>query len=271
MARIRSIKPETFADELLGTVPRDLRLLYIGLWTLSDDEGRFRARPALVRSALFPYDEDLSQHQVGDWLRTLAEKERIALYEFGGQQYGVVLRWSKHQKIDHPAASKLPAPPKSSTRKASAELGKSSRDNRETLARAREVLALEGKGREGIGTDLREPIENPEPATEQGLGIVAAAFEKHLGKFLAGKELLEVRHWIARGVAPARIVQALDAVFAVPSADRPRSAWRAALAMVRDTAPDAPMVWRGSPRFEGGAREKPEVDYPDLKRASEDE
>ena len=34
MARIRTIKPQFWINEELGTIPRDARLLYIGLWNM---------------------------------------------------------------------------------------------------------------------------------------------------------------------------------------------------------------------------------------------
>ena len=143
MPRIRSIKPETFEDELLGKLPREVRLLYIGLWTLSDDEGRFRASPGWVRSSLFPYDEDLTPHEVGSWLATLAAEERIHLYEVAGQQYGVVVRWRQHQKISHPGTSRLPAPPQSAKGKFMRKERKSSRGTPESSGDSPGVLATD--------------------------------------------------------------------------------------------------------------------------------
>jgi hypothetical protein len=52
VARIRSIKPEYWADQdLAEQVSRDARLLYIGLWNLADEHGRLRGDPRYIKDA----------------------------------------------------------------------------------------------------------------------------------------------------------------------------------------------------------------------------
>lgn len=108
--RIRTIKPELFEDEQLGRMRRDVRLCFIALITMADDEGRFRAHPSLVRSRRFPYDLDLTDREVDGWLFELEAADRIERYEVEGQIYGRVVNFRKHQKINRPAPSRLPAP-----------------------------------------------------------------------------------------------------------------------------------------------------------------
>ena len=48
MAIIRTTKPQSWLNEELGTIPRDARLLFIGLWNLSDDQGVFEWKPGEV-------------------------------------------------------------------------------------------------------------------------------------------------------------------------------------------------------------------------------
>jgi hypothetical protein len=151
MGRIRSIKPEYPKDELLGTLPRDVRLLYVLLWTLADDQGRFRASPALVRAELFPYDEDLTQHQVGDWLHMLEEAGRIRLYAAEQQQYGIIVKWKEHQRIDKPSDSKFPAPPREDSPKPPRGVGEES-------ARVPGGIGREGKG---IGGEEKHAAASP--------------------------------------------------------------------------------------------------------------
>lgn len=153
MGRIRSIKPEYPKDELLGTMSRDVRLLFVMLFTLADDEGRFRASPALVRGELFPYDDDLTQHQVGDWLRVLDESGRIRLYAAGGQQYGVIVKWKEHQRIDKPSVSKFPAPPPEDSPKPRRKVDEAS-------STPPGGKGMEGKGeeKEGEGRGSGEPF-----------------------------------------------------------------------------------------------------------------
>lgn len=108
MARIRSIKPEFWQDELVATLPRDIRLLFIGLWTMADDEGRFRANPRFVQAQVFPYDSDID---VAGALRQLEGIGRVQLYEADGQLFGWVRKFSEHQRIDKPKPSTIPPPP----------------------------------------------------------------------------------------------------------------------------------------------------------------
>lgn len=126
MARIRTIKPELPEDETLGACTRDARLLFILLWTRCDDHGRFRAAPALLRS-LFPYDEDVTAQMVGEWLTELAESGRVELYEIESQKYGVIVNWTKHQRIDNAGKPLYPDPPNDAPASLAAVLGESPR------------------------------------------------------------------------------------------------------------------------------------------------
>jgi hypothetical protein len=114
MARIRTIKPTYFTDaKLARELPRDARLFYPGLWTEADDAGRFHAHPRRLLGAIFPYDEDLTPGDVGHWLGILEETGRCILYEVDGELYGQLTRFDRHQSINRPTPSKLPAPPAS--------------------------------------------------------------------------------------------------------------------------------------------------------------
>lgn len=111
MARIRSIKPELPLDEKLGRCSRDARLLFILLWTIADDHGRFRASPELLRGQLFPYDADVDDDMVAKWFKELEDSGRVQSYEERSQRYGAVTNWAKHQRVDNAGRSFFPAPP----------------------------------------------------------------------------------------------------------------------------------------------------------------
>jgi hypothetical protein len=59
MARTRMVKPEFWDDEKLAKVSRDARLLFIGLWSNSDDYGVVKGHPAWPKNRIFPYWEYL--------------------------------------------------------------------------------------------------------------------------------------------------------------------------------------------------------------------
>ena len=58
MARARNIKPGLFKNELLVEQSLFVRLLFVGLWTLADREGRLEDRPKRIKLELFPYDSE---------------------------------------------------------------------------------------------------------------------------------------------------------------------------------------------------------------------
>lgn len=109
MARIRTIKPELPQSESMGRVSRDARLCFILLWTISDDEGRLRGNSRMLASLLFPYDDDAKDLMPG-WLDELTREGCIVAYRHDSDSYVQILKWLKHQKIDKPSASKIPAP-----------------------------------------------------------------------------------------------------------------------------------------------------------------
>lgn len=107
--RIRTIKPDIWQDEALGRVPLGARLLYIGMITQADDEGRLRASPALLRAALFPYDGKLTIATVASWLEELQSNGLVRLYVARFEAYADFPTWSKHQQINRATPSQLPA------------------------------------------------------------------------------------------------------------------------------------------------------------------
>lgn len=106
--RIRSIKPDFWKSEKVASLPAMARLLFIGLWNLADDAGRFRAHPSLIQGEVFPYEPNVD---VGDHLRRLAAVGLIQVYEVDGRRYGLVVGFAEHQRIDKRMAPKHPAPP----------------------------------------------------------------------------------------------------------------------------------------------------------------
>jgi hypothetical protein len=108
VARIRTIKPEYWSDELIASWPHISRLAYIALWNESDDAGRLRANPLYLKAHLFPYDADLD---MGKALAPIVESGRLVVYSVDGQAYGFLPNFREHQVINRPAPSRLPAPP----------------------------------------------------------------------------------------------------------------------------------------------------------------
>lgn len=107
MARSRSLKPGFFTNEDLIELPFEYRLLFAGLWTLADREGRMEDRPKKIKLQIFPGDDV----DVNAGLDALASAGFIQRYEAGGARYIQVVSWSKHQSPHiKEAASTIPAP-----------------------------------------------------------------------------------------------------------------------------------------------------------------
>ena len=110
MGRIRSIKPEFFQDEDLAELSPLHRILFAGLWTEADREGRLEDRPKRLKAMLLPYDEA----DVDEMLQDLADHRTrfIQRYEVEGRRFILIPRFTKHQRPNsRESTSVIPAPP----------------------------------------------------------------------------------------------------------------------------------------------------------------
>lgn len=107
MARARNIKPSFFANDDLADIDPLGRLLFIGLWTLADREGRLEDRPRRIKAEVLPYDDC----NPDDLLQSLHDHGFIHRYEVGGIKCLQVVNFTKHQDPHYKEkASELPAP-----------------------------------------------------------------------------------------------------------------------------------------------------------------
>lgn len=109
MARIRTIKPEFWEDEGIGNCSPQARLLFLGLISHADDEGRMRGGLRLLRRLVFAYD-DVDVEDIENWLGELERIRAIVRYEVDAQCYLLVRNWTKHQRVEKPKPSALPGP-----------------------------------------------------------------------------------------------------------------------------------------------------------------
>ena len=107
MARTRNIKPGFFLNEELAECEPLARLLFAGLWTIADREGRMEDRPKRIKAEILPYDDC----DVDKLLDSLAKYDFIFRYEVDGKRYIEVRNFSKHQHVaGTEAESSIPAP-----------------------------------------------------------------------------------------------------------------------------------------------------------------
>lgn len=107
MARIRTIKPEFWEDEKVGRLPIPCRLFFIGCWNFADDYGVIKGNPALLKSQIFPYDENLRVSEVKKWLNALVEARMLipiilddANQRPAEESYYVIRTFRSHQVLD---------------------------------------------------------------------------------------------------------------------------------------------------------------------------
>tara|TARA_R110002096_G_scaffold262292_2_gene455768 strand:- start:17288 stop:18109 length:822 start_codon:yes stop_codon:yes gene_type:complete len=94
MPRARNIKPAFFKNESLADVDIPARLLFVGLWTLSDFRGNLEYRPRRIKAEIYPYDEiDIISH-----LLDLEKSGLIRIYSVLGQEYINIPNFAKHQR-----------------------------------------------------------------------------------------------------------------------------------------------------------------------------
>ncbi len=101
MARIRSLKPDFFKDEDLATLPFEARLLFEGLWCLSDREGRLEDRPKYIKAEIFPYDDvpvdKLLELLSNPKIKDRPDKSFIRRYSVNNKKYIEIFEFLKHQ------------------------------------------------------------------------------------------------------------------------------------------------------------------------------
>ena len=97
MARTRSVKPSFFKNEYLAECDPMARLLFVGLWTLADSQGRMEYRPMRIKAELFPYENC----DIVGLLKQLADRGFVRAYESGDVKVLEIPTFGEHQRC-HP-------------------------------------------------------------------------------------------------------------------------------------------------------------------------
>jgi hypothetical protein len=107
MARARTIKPGYFTNDLLAQCDPLARILFAGLWTIADRDGRMVFRPARIKAQVLPYDAC----DIDDLIAQLQHRRFIVIYEIEGVRYLQVEGFGKHQN-PHPreVSENIPEP-----------------------------------------------------------------------------------------------------------------------------------------------------------------
>ena len=107
MARSRNIKPGFFTNDSLAEIHPLGRILFAGLWTIADREGRLEDRSKKIKAQVLPYDDC----NISDLLNDLHSRGFIVRYAVGPENYIQIVNWSKHQQPHvKETISLIPAP-----------------------------------------------------------------------------------------------------------------------------------------------------------------
>jgi len=111
MPRRRMIDPQIWRNEKIGSLPDAGRLLFIGIFSQSDDDGRLKASPRYLMATIFPYDKDKTAEDVKHLRDQCAELGLIRLYTNSKEEYLDIPGWLEHQQIrkDRYTPSGLPS------------------------------------------------------------------------------------------------------------------------------------------------------------------
>jgi hypothetical protein len=105
------ISPEIWRNEKIGALPDAGRLLFIGIFSQADDDGRLKASPRFLKANIFPYDNDKTEDRIRELRDQCAQLGLIRVYTNGNIEYLDIPGWTQHQRIrkDRYNPSQLPS------------------------------------------------------------------------------------------------------------------------------------------------------------------
>lgn len=109
MPRKRMIDPSIWTDEGMTALTPRQQLLYIGLFSNADDEGRLRGSPKALRMIMPTIYARLKDEAIqADLKAVLHEMRCLVSYVVDDRQYLMFKNYVKWQRIDRPTPSALP-------------------------------------------------------------------------------------------------------------------------------------------------------------------
>ncbi len=109
----RMVYTNLWQSAQFAKLPDKAKILYIGLITLADDDGRLRADSLLLRSQVFPLDETIKQSDVRKWLNFIVRTGLVEVFRVDEHYFVQHPNWKKYQTIrkDLYKPSKIPSNP----------------------------------------------------------------------------------------------------------------------------------------------------------------
>ena len=111
MARKRMIDPDIWEDDGFGRLSVLAKVVWFGLISHADDEGKGNADPAFICRYYFPYDETVRATDIEKALMEISTKMSIVIYVAAGdKKFYKLTKWLDYQAIQKPKISKIPDP-----------------------------------------------------------------------------------------------------------------------------------------------------------------
>lgn len=112
MARKRQIDPDLWkSQQFIRLGSPWAMLMFIGMISNADDEGRMKASPLYIKSTIFPGSSH-SLSRISGWRQKIEEQRLILIYTDGDEnEYLVLPNFLKYQYMTKRYPSKLPVPP----------------------------------------------------------------------------------------------------------------------------------------------------------------
>ena len=109
MARKRMIDPSLWGDEGFLELSDKAKLLYIGLISHADDEGKGKGSPRGLKAIVFPTD-NISIEAICGLKKEVHTHMNVMFYEVDEKEYYKLNKWKAYQSINHPKPSCVPDP-----------------------------------------------------------------------------------------------------------------------------------------------------------------
>lgn len=203
MARARNIKPGFFTNEDLVELDFATRLLFAGLWTVADREGRLQDRPKKIKIDVFPADN----LDIDAMLQQLHNAKFIQRYEVDGQKFIQISSWDKHQNPHHTEkASEIPGPNGELTVKAPLKTKDPQSSDGGNLADSLIPDSLIPDSEKSAG----EPATSPVPEKQKSRTVTLAAYLDTCKAL--GVKAIPNDHHIRRYCADAGITDEMTAI-----------------------------------------------------------
>lgn len=108
MPNRRMIHASIWQDEDIAGLTDRQQLLFIGLFSNADDQGRLKGHPMLIKSLVFPYRDISSEDMLAD-LGAITAAAAVLQYQIDGKAYIQLTQWWEYQQLQWAKPSSLPA------------------------------------------------------------------------------------------------------------------------------------------------------------------